>query len=203
MTHIYFVRHALPVHNWEEDRTRPLSEEGFGDSKKVTDALRDIYFDYAISSPYIRSMDTILESVKEHGLELHTDERFCERKRGIRGNSLDLLYKRWENFSFHEEAGESIAMVQKRNMEALHDLLKTHPNETILLGTHGTALSSILNYYDPSYNRESFLRILNFMPYIIRLDFEGIECIGKEEILIVDKDVTEYNKAYKNQTSQS
>ena len=28
MTRVYFVRHAQPEHEWEEDRTRPLTEEG-------------------------------------------------------------------------------------------------------------------------------------------------------------------------------
>ena len=28
MTKVYFVRHAQPEHEWEEDRTRPLTEEG-------------------------------------------------------------------------------------------------------------------------------------------------------------------------------
>ena len=29
MTRVYFVRHAQPEHDWEEDRTRPLTEERF------------------------------------------------------------------------------------------------------------------------------------------------------------------------------
>lgn len=32
MTRVYFVRHAQPEHEWEEDRTRPLMEEGKKDS---------------------------------------------------------------------------------------------------------------------------------------------------------------------------
>ena len=28
MTKVYFVRHAKPQHDWEDDRTRPLTEEG-------------------------------------------------------------------------------------------------------------------------------------------------------------------------------
>ena len=32
MTKVYFVRHAQPEHDWEEDRTRPLTEEGKKDS---------------------------------------------------------------------------------------------------------------------------------------------------------------------------
>lgn len=34
MTQIYFVRHAQPIYSWEDDRTRPLTEEGLADSKK-------------------------------------------------------------------------------------------------------------------------------------------------------------------------
>ena len=32
MTRVYFVRHAQPEHDWEEDRTRLLTEEGKKDS---------------------------------------------------------------------------------------------------------------------------------------------------------------------------
>ena len=197
MTQVYFVRHALPEHNWEEDRTRPLSEEGILDIKKVTEVMKDILLDYAICSTYLRSMDTIRECVESHNLAMDTDDRFRERKRGPGGNTLELLTQRWGDLEFHEEGGESIGMVQRRNIEALHEVLSSHPNQNIIIGTHATALSSILRYYDPSYNQESFLRILNCMPYIIRLDFDNLECIGKEEILIVDKSFTEYNKAYK------
>ncbi len=28
MTRVYFVRHAQPEHDWEEDRTRPLTKKG-------------------------------------------------------------------------------------------------------------------------------------------------------------------------------
>lgn len=196
MTHIYFVRHALPEYNWTDDRTRPLTEEGVGDCKNVDEALKCISLDFAISSPYIRSIDTIRESAKTHGLSIVTDERFRERRRGPGGNHLELLNKRWEDIEFHEEDGESIGIVQRRNIEALLELLKDHSGESILLGTHATALSSIIKYFDPSYNKDNFLRILNYMPYIIRLDFDGVECVGKEELLIVDKGITIYNHAY-------
>lgn len=44
MTKVYFVRHAQPDHGWEEDRTRPLTEEGKRDSKIVMDTLREKEF---------------------------------------------------------------------------------------------------------------------------------------------------------------
>ena len=39
MTRVYFVRHAQPEHEWEEDRTRPLTEEGKKDSAIVLEFL--------------------------------------------------------------------------------------------------------------------------------------------------------------------
>ncbi len=197
MTHVYFVRHALPEHKWEVDRTRPLTAEGKSDIVKVTETLSNVQLDYAISSPYIRSMETIQECVKEHDLTMDIEERFRERERGI-NNSLDMLNRRWENFEFHEEQGESLGVVQRRNIEALQDILRDHEGESIIIGTHATALSTILNYYDSSYHKDSFMRIINCMPYIIRLDFDGQSCVSKEELLVLDKNVTEYNKTYKS-----
>jgi 2,3-bisphosphoglycerate-dependent phosphoglycerate mutase len=188
MTHIYFVRHAQPLHTWEADRTRPLTEDGIRDSKKVIEVLKDIPLHFAISSPYQRSMDTIRDTVISHRLELVTDERLRERQMGINGNNYEMFRKRWGNFDFHEEGGESLNMLQQRNMEALFDLLREHNDDNIILGTHGTALSTILNHYDPAFNGDCFLRIIDFMPYIIRLDFEGTKCVGKEELLIIHKE---------------
>lgn len=68
MTSIYFVRHAQPDHDWEDDRTRPLSDEEIQDCKKVTEFFRNIEIDYYISSPYKRIIDTIRESADGHGI---------------------------------------------------------------------------------------------------------------------------------------
>ncbi len=80
LTHVYCVRHALPVPDRTVDRERVLSEEGRTDTRKVTEALREIRLDAAVSSPYLRSIDTIRECAAEHGLAIRTDEDFRERK---------------------------------------------------------------------------------------------------------------------------
>lgn len=41
MTKIYFVRHAQPDSKWEDDRTRPLTDEGKQDAQIVLEFLRD------------------------------------------------------------------------------------------------------------------------------------------------------------------
>lgn len=188
MAIIYFVRHAQPEHSWEDDKTRPLTGEGSNDSEKVYEVLKNVNLTYAISSPYKRSIDTIRHCAESHGLKIHIDERFREREKGLNGNNFGMFQKRWADFDYHEDGGESLRSVQERNILALFELLDSHTNDIIILGTHGTALSTILNYFDNDYNCESFLRMIDFMPYIIRLDFNGRECIGKEEILIVKKE---------------
>lgn len=41
MTRVYFVRHAQSDHNGQEDRIRPLTEEGRRDSATVLGFLKD------------------------------------------------------------------------------------------------------------------------------------------------------------------
>jgi 2,3-bisphosphoglycerate-dependent phosphoglycerate mutase len=52
-----------------------------------------------------------------------------------------MFEKRWNNLDFHEENGESIKEVQKRNIQALSELLINHENKRVIIGHHGTALA--------------------------------------------------------------
>lgn len=198
MTKVYFVRHAEPKHDHEDDRTRPLTAEGMTDRKIVLETLKEKEIDVFYCSPYVRSMATIEEAAKAFGMEIHTDERLRERQKGNEGNSSgNVLKMRWADFSFHEEGGESIGMVQERNMAALREILEKNEGKNIVIGTHGTALSSILNYYNPSFNCDDFLRIVDWMPYIIELDFEGEKCVGVTEHAYVEKTFPERMKSFK------
>lgn len=182
MTKIYFVRHAQPQFDYlGTDRDRPLTEEGKKDRKVVLDFLRDKKVDKFYSSPYKRSVDTISEAAAYFGKEIITDDRLREREKGLHGNTHGMFQKRWEDHDYHEEGGESIRMVQERNIEALHEILAANPDKILVIGTHGTALSTIDNYYDASYHCESFLRMIDWMPYILEMNFEGTKQISRIE----------------------
>ena len=56
-------------------------------------------------------------------------------------------------------------------------------NENILIGTHGTALSTIINYYDKSFDYKSFNKIKDIMPLIVVIKFEGINVNSIEYVL--------------------
>jgi hypothetical protein len=188
MTKIYFVRHAQPEHAWEDDRTRPLTGEGKKDSAIVFEFLKDKHIDAFYSSPYKRSMDTIADSADFFGKDIITDEDLREREKGENGNNHGMFHKRWADHNYHEEGGESIAMVQKRNMRALTEILRDNIDKEVVVGTHGTALSTILNFYDKSFGCDDFLRIVDRMPYVIELDFEGDKLVGKVEHCYVLKE---------------
>lgn len=193
MIKVYFVRHAEPEHEWGDDRTRPLTVDGKIDSKKVMDFFRDKVIHEIYCSPYKRSIDTIADTAELLKKEILIDERLRERKPGPGGNDKESMRKRWTDFNYHEEAGESIGLVQQRNIAALKDILLQYQtleegtDISIIIGTHGTALGSILNYFDPHFNFDSFLRILDWMPYIVELDFDGDSCVGRTEHLHVEK----------------
>ena len=136
MTRIYFVRHAQPEHSWEDDRTRPLSEEGKKDSKIVLDFLKDKKIDMFYCSPYKRSVDTILESASYFEKEIITDERLREREKGPNGNNHGMFEKRWLEHNFHEDGGESISMVQKRNIEVFNIILENNKDTSIVIGRY-------------------------------------------------------------------
>lgn len=188
MTIIYFVRHAQPEHAWEDDRTRPLTGEGRRDSAIVFEFLKDKHIDAFYSSPYKRSVDTIADSADFFGKDIITDEDLREREKGENGNNHGMFHKRWADHDYHEEGGESIAMVQKRNMRALTEILRDNIDKEVVVGTHGTALSTILNFYDKSFGCDDFLRIVDRMPYVIELDFEGDKLVGKVEHCYVLKE---------------
>lgn len=189
MTKLYFVRHAQPDYRQGVNNTFALSEEGMKDRMKAFEALSDIRFDAAVSSPYRRSLDTIEPIVSAQGLTVKTDIRLRERDNpGGNSNTHEMFRKRWADFSFHEEGGESLGSTQKRNVAAVFDMLNEYKDKTVLVGTHGTALSTIINYFEPSFLCEQFFRIINFMPYVIRLDFDGEKYLGKEELTYVQKE---------------
>ena len=187
MTNIIFVRHAQPQHDHDDDRTRPLTEEGQTDTNTVTETLksRDVHAFYC--SPYKRSIDTIQGAADYFQLEIVADERFREREKGADGNNHGMFQKRWADHGYHEEGGESLQMVQHRNIEALTEILTKHPNQNIVIGTHGTALSTILNFYNPEFGCQDFLRIIDWMPYIIELSFDGQKLMKQTELVHIEK----------------
>ncbi|MBR5974276.1 MAG: histidine phosphatase family protein [Clostridiales bacterium] len=190
-TTVIFVRHAQSLQPYKDDRTRPLTREGREDRQVVLDVLKDRKVDVFLSSPYVRSVDTIRPAAEYFGMEIRTDERFRERQAGPEA----YYYRdaRWADFSFAEKGGETLHSVQNRNIRALHDVLRDYAGKTVVIGTHGTALSTILHYFDDTFDVESFRRIVDWMPYVVEMVFEGYDLIEMKELEHIKKAQQSYD----------
>ena len=173
MTNIYFIRHAEPNYANHNDLTRELSPKGLRDRELVTKFLSDKSVDLVLSSPYKRSVDTVAHFAAQHGLPITTVEDFRERK--VDSTWIDdfdaFTRRQWEDFHYKLTDGETLAEVQSRNIAALQEVLRSHSGETLVIGTHGTALSTILNYFVPQFGYAEFSRIKSIMPWVVHYAF--------------------------------
>ncbi|WP_346894589.1 histidine phosphatase family protein [Clostridium sp. UBA7503] len=184
MTNIYFIRHCEPDFSIHEDFIRPLTDKGLEDSKKVEKVLKNKEIHAIYSSPYKRAIDTIRKLANTLNLEVKTKDDL--RERTITDQWIDdfneFVKCQWEDFEYKLSKGECLRQVQERNIKALKEILGEDKDKNVVIGTHGTALSTILNYYNKTFGYEEFNRIKSIMPWIIVMKFKGEEFIGFKEI---------------------
>ena len=186
MTTIYFVRHAEPDLSIHDDLMRPLTESGLQASKLVTKFLFDQEIDRVFSSPFKRAIDTVKDFAEVKQLPVEVIADFRERKVSDKWieDFHSFARRQWADFDYKLPNGDSLNEVQVRNIGALKKLLRDYPEQKLVIGTHGTSLSTILNYFDQSYDYHFFNRIKSYMPFIVCLRFDGETLVNVEEFLI-------------------
>lgn len=182
MKTIYFVRHCIPDISVREDKIRPLTEQGRRDALRLTEFFREIPVDRVVSSPYLRAIDTVKGIAEQRGLPVDTDADLRERAVGGWVEDFDAFARsQWADMDFALPGGESLNQVAKRNLAALERLL-AHPASNIVVGTHGTALSTLIRAHDESYGYDDFKRIQNVMPWVVKFTFEDGRFVRWEEV---------------------
>jgi 2,3-bisphosphoglycerate-dependent phosphoglycerate mutase len=188
ITEVYFVRHAQPDMSIHDDASRPLTQKGITDSKLVTRFFKDKSIDLIFSSPYKRAFDTVLDFSNKVNLPITCIENF--RERGVDKvwieDFIGFVRKQWDDFTYKLSAGESLQEVQTRNITGLKELLELHRGKSMVVGTHGTALSTIINYYDKSFHLDQFFEVINLMPWLVKMTFEENDCINIEHYNLFD-----------------
>jgi len=186
LTSVLFIRHAQPDHTISKEIERPLTKKGVADSKELISKYGNLKIDIVYSSPYLRSIETIKPLAISKGLEVIINDDLRERRTNIWYTSniefMEYAKRQWDNFSYKNDGGESIKEVQERNIRAISNILSQNNGKTILIGTHGTALSTIVNYYDSSKKYEWFEYIVGKMPFSLIMKFEKSKYLGMEEI---------------------
>ena len=179
MTNVYFIRHAEPNYDNHDDKTRELSAKGLKDRELVTDFLTDKQIAIVVSSPFKRAIDTVRDFANKSGMDITIIDDFRERRVDSCWieDFTSFSRKQWEDFSYKLSDGECLLEVQSRNIAALNKLLDDYNGRNIVVGSHGTALSTIINYYDKTYGYEDFNEIRHLMPWVVQFTFDGKDLI--------------------------
>ena len=185
MTRVYFVRHAEPNYNNHDDYARELSAKGLDDRKLVTSFLEEKSIDVVFSSPFKRAVETVKDFADIYGYDVKIKEEFRERKvdNFWIDNFHEFSKKQWEDFNYKLSDGESLRQVQERNIAALKEVVREYQDKGIVIGSHGTALSTVIHYFMPEFSFLQFEMIRTWMPWIVYFAFAGEVC----------KEITSYN----------
>ncbi|MFC5630670.1 MULTISPECIES: histidine phosphatase family protein [Streptococcus] len=177
-TTVYFVRHCEPNYKNHDDSSRELTQKGLQDRQFIIKFFENKLINHIFSSPYKRAFDTVLPLAKQHKLNIITVDDFKERK-------IDNVWiedfksftqKQWFDFSYKLTDGECLHDVQQRNMRALNQLLIDKDGQSLVIGSHGTAISTIINFFFKSYGYQDFENIKSLMPYIAEFQFNKLDC---------------------------
>lgn len=186
MTTVYFVRHAESDKRVSNGAIRPLTEKGMKDRMLVTKYLENKDIDCVLSSPYKRAIDTVADFAEKNGMEILTINDFRERKSDSdwdrKNDFYPLQQRQWADFEYTLSDGETLNDVQRRNINALNAVLDMYEGKNIVIGTHATALSTIINYFDSSYGFDDFIKMVDLLPWIVKMSFKGKKCISIDEI---------------------
>ncbi|MCL2140972.1 MAG: histidine phosphatase family protein [Dehalococcoidia bacterium] len=177
-TTVYFVRHAQAFSKNLDDSERTLTEKGLIDRKLVTSFLDGRKIDILLSSPCKRAIDTIKEFAEKYNFHIRIIPWFREGSIGSEQiESYNEFSKRqWTNFQHKLVDGESLQEIQNRNILALKMALREYAGLAIVIGSHGTALSTIIRFFVSSFGYAEFSAIKELRPWVVKFKFEDEVC---------------------------
>jgi 2,3-bisphosphoglycerate-dependent phosphoglycerate mutase len=141
-----------------------------------------------LSSPYRRAVDTVRPFAEARGMEIERIEAFRERRvDSVWIDDFNAFARRqWADFSYKLADGECLREVQVRNIAGVMRVLREYEGKRVVIGGHGTSISTVLNHFDPTFGYEGFESIRRLMPWIVRLDFDGETFLGMEKFNIME-----------------
>ncbi len=152
--HLMFVRHGETVGNIERiahgQSESPLNHRGIQQAEFTAKLLIDWERSYhrIYASPMSRAQDTARAISSATGLPIHTHENL---KEGYLGDWEGITYQQLAEFEFAKKSildddfdghnGESPNQLAKRMSSAVYDIRNRHPEENIIIVSHGAAIS--------------------------------------------------------------
>ncbi len=181
---LYFIRHAKPDETNHDEENRPLTSQGLDSAQELIKWFNGKNIEKIISSPYKRAIQTVsplsnhlgIEIIQEYDLRERKNIKWFENKEEYRKYLRDI----WNDHNYKMEGEESINELKTRNVSVIENIMKM--NKNVVIGTHGSALCSILNNY-LGFGYEYFLKIVGKMPFIFIMKIENGEIKEWEEVI--------------------
>lgn len=155
MTTLGLIRHGVTDWN-DEYRTQghsdiPLNEKGRQQAELLSRRIGTEQWDYIYSSDLSRALETAEIISKIKNIEVRIDPRLREMNCGlIEGTTEQERVNRWGYGWFRLDLGiESDDEIVKRGRECLADISDRHPDENILIVSHGAFLGMTLKRLIP------------------------------------------------------
>lgn len=151
MTKIFLVRHGQDEDNangiLNGKRDNPLTDLGRQQAKAVAEKLKNNNIQIIYSSPLKRAYETARIIAQELGVdEVIVDEHLTEREFGIyTGKPVADITKMTKNvlvgdkvtYFLDGDGTEDFPALLKRGEKILEEIRERHPNERVLIVTHG------------------------------------------------------------------
>ncbi len=194
LTTFYIVRHGET--DWNKKKLlqghtdTPLNETGELQAQEVAKTLKHIAFDFAFSSDLMRAKRTVEIITLEQKLAVATTERLRERHFGdLEGKSTKDFFailrsleglahtvRSKYKLSAHIESDEEAAT---RVITFLRETAVASPGKTILVGTHGGVMRTVLLHLGHLSYEDSDTHIIKNGAYI-KLESDGVDFFVKE-----------------------
>jgi broad specificity phosphatase PhoE len=158
MTTLFLVRHGRTGWNKEQifrgSKDIPLDEVGRTEARLVGERLKGEVIKGVYSSPLSRARETAEAIAGFHNVEVQSlegliDLHFGEWE-GLSREEVEKrypnLYKQWEQEPHRVifPGGEGLDAVSSRAMKAVEEILKQHPEETVVMASHRVVLKVLI-----------------------------------------------------------
>ncbi len=151
-----------------------LNEEGVRQARKLGEHLRGEKISHAYVSPQKRAVATAEHILEHHptAMRQHAEELKEQNMGALDGLPKAQVKEIRKNAKepwhlFKDEQGESYAELQERAKKFFHDMAAKHPDETILVVSHGGTLGVLLlHILEKELTEEEFLRSTEWTNFI-------------------------------------
>jgi alpha-ribazole phosphatase len=161
MTRLILIRHGQTDWNlagrYQGQSDLPLNERGREQALEIAHSLAGSVMSAIYASDLARARDTAQVLACAAGLEVQLDPRLREINQGEWEGMLfadiqarypqELKRRRESPLGFAPPGGETVQEVKERVLSAVQQIVRSHPDQTVAIVSHGLALAVVRAHY--------------------------------------------------------